>query len=123
MSGEQSAFEPLYVQSGPNQAGTLVASVTVAATDTASPSGRLPGSNQNNFTQLQIANVTTGTSWAYVNVGRFGAVTPATVAASYPIAPNAVVVITVDDEVDGASVIMGTAAATANVIFTRGAGL
>ena len=123
MSGEQAAFEPLYIKSGPGQTGTLAPSVTVAATDAGVASAVLPGSNGNNFTQLQIANVTAGTSWAYVNLGRFGSVTAATVATGFPIAPNSVIVITVDPEVNGAHVIMGTAAATANVIFTRGQGL
>lgn len=123
MSGEQAAFEPLYIQSGPNQTGTLAPSVTHAATDAASASPILTGTNDNNFTQIQIANVTTGTSWAYVNFGRFGSVTPVTVGSGYPVPPNSVVVVTVDPEVNGASAIMGTAAATANIIYTRGQGL
>lgn len=117
------AFFPLYLRSNqnPNTNGTFVASVTVAATDAAGNSAVFPGVLENNYVQIQIANTTT--SWAFVNVGVFGAVTPATVASSYPVAPGSVVVISVDPEVNGASVILGTAAATGSVIFTRGEGL
>lgn len=117
------AFAPLYTPStqNPNVAGSLQPSTTVAATDAAGASDRFSGTENNNFTQMQIANLST--SWAYVNFGVFGAVVAATVAASYPVAPGAVVVVTVHPEVSGASVILGTAAATGNVIFTRGDGL
>lgn len=121
MAGETSAFAPSYIKSFQAQVGTLVASVTVAGVDTATASARLPGGNTIGFNQLQICNLST--SWTYVNFGRFGAVVAATVASSYPVAPGSVVVVTVDSEVDGASVIHGTAAATGNVIFTRGFGL
>lgn len=102
-------------------AGTLSPSTTVAGVDTATASGKFSGVNDNAYVQLQIANLST--SWAYVNFGKFGAVVAATVAASYPVGPGATVVVSVDPEVSGASVILGTAAATGNVIFTRGEGI
>lgn len=125
---EQRSFFPLYTQTqltgaspATVTAGTLSPSVTVAAVDTATASARLTGSAENTYVQIQIANLST--SWAYVNFGQFGAVVAATVAASYPVAPGSVAVVSVDPEVTGASVILGTAAATGNVIFTRGEGI
>lgn len=117
------AFRPLYTRGSQNPAvaGTLLPSTTIAATDAAASTPRFAGTDRNSSTAIQIANLST--SWAYVNFGVFGNVTPATVAASYPVAPGAVVVVSVDEEVSGASVILGTAAATGNVIFTRGEGL
>ncbi len=128
---EQRSFYPMYLRSsetvpyggGPSTvtAGTLAPSTTVAATDAAGATGKFSGTDANNYVQIQIANLST--SWAYVNFGVFGNVTAATVAASYPVAPGGVVVVSVDKEVSGASVILGTAAATGNVIFTRGEGI
>lgn len=117
------AFFPLYLRSSqnPNVNGSLAPSTTVAATDAGVLSTAFYGVTDNNFVQIQIANTTT--SWAYVNFGVFGAVTAATVATGYPVAPGSVVVVSVDPEVSGASVILGTAAATGSVIFTRGEGL
>jgi hypothetical protein len=131
---EQRSFYPMYLRSvetpvagAPSTvtAGTLAPSTTIAATDTAGNTTKFSGTDNNNYVQIQIANVSTsGTpSWAYVNFGVFGNITAATVAASYPVAPNSVVVVSVDKEVSGASVIMGTAAQTANVVFTRGEGV
>lgn len=127
---EQRSFAPLYTttQYTGNPAvasgGSLQPSVTVAAVDTATASAKFPGTNDNTYVQFQIANITVATaSWAYVNFGQFGAVTAATVATGYPVPPGSVVVVSVDPEVTGASVIMGTAAATANVVFTRGEGI
>jgi hypothetical protein len=73
--------------------------------------------------QIQIANTTNG--WAYVNFGNLaiGAVTAATVATGYPVAPGAVVVVTVGGDVNGASVILASGATAGSVIFTRGEGL
>jgi hypothetical protein len=70
---------------------------------------------------MQIANQTA--AWAYVNFGIAGAVTAATVAASYPVAPGGVVVLTIADEVTGATVILAAGATSASVTFTRGSGL
>ncbi len=124
---ELRSFAPLYSQTqlaGNPVApvpGSLQPSVTVAAVDTATASAKFAGTNDNTYVQIQIANLST--SWAYVNFGQFGAVVAATVAASYPVAPGSVVVVSVDPEVTGASVILGTAAATGNVILTRGEGI
>lgn len=114
-------FSPLY---GPNSgaaAGSFLPSVTIAAT-TAAASAALPGNVTGNsdLNQIQIANTTTG--WAYVNVGRNTTeIVAATVASSYPVAPGAIKVITVNSEVAAVSVILGTG--TGGVIFTRGAGV
>lgn len=119
------AFAPFYRVSVPTpagtQVGTLLPSVTVAATaGGATASGVIPGSGGS---QMQVANTAT-TAWAYVNFGAIRdaqTVTAATVAASLPVPPLAAKVFTVDPEVNGASVIMS--AGTANVIFTRGGGV
>jgi hypothetical protein len=113
-------FAPLYEVNSGSGPGTLIASVTISASGTAA-SAALPGNTGglNNFNQVQIANTTT--AWAYVNFGRSTTEIPAaTVAASYPVAPGGVVVVTVTDEVCAASVILGSS--TGSVIFTRGAG-
>jgi hypothetical protein len=116
---ETRAFAPLYTRATASANGTLQASVTVAATASAQPSGQLGSTNGNAFCQIQIAN--TSAAFAYVNFGQLGAVTAATVAAGYPIAPGSVVVVSIDSEVTGASVIL--ASGTGNVVFTRGEGL
>lgn len=126
---ETRAFAPLYTPTTVNSptgaaiAGTLLTSITITATNGSATAGTLPGTTVNNaIAQIQIANTTT--AWAYVNFGATGAVTAATVAASYPIAPGSVVVVSVASDVSGASVILGTAPGTATaVIFTRGEGL
>lgn len=114
------AFYPLYSPSTGKTAGTLLPSVTVAATAvSATASTAFPGSG--NFPQIQIANKSA--SWAQVNFGNLttGALTAATVAAGYPVGPGAVVVVSVDKEVNAASVILDSG--TGNVVFTRGEGL
>jgi hypothetical protein len=114
------AYNPLYINTGPagTPAGTLVASVTVVGAITATAVTLPAGYTR----QIQIANQTT--AWAFVNFGIVGVVTAATVAGSYPVAPGAVVVVTVADEVTGASVILGTAPGTnTSVTFTRGNGI
>ena len=118
MASDITAFAPLYTATGPNsgQTGTLVASVTLAATGTAQavtlPSGQ--GSNM-----LLISNQ--GTTWAYVNFGIAGAVTAATAAASLPVAPGLQRVFNIATEVTGASCLL--ASGTGSVTFTRGIGL
>jgi hypothetical protein len=114
------AFAPLYTATGPNagQAGTLIASVTLAATTASQAVVLPPGSSTN---QIQIANQTA--AWAYMNFGIAGAVVAATVAASYPVAPGAVVVVGVAQEVTGATCILAAGATGASVTFTRGNGL
>lgn len=118
------AFAPFYKVARPaqSQTGTLFPSVTVSVTSSAANSGTIPGAPNGSAVQIQIANKTS--SWAHVNFGVDGAVVAATVASSYPVAPGSVVVVTVDPEVSGASVILDSAAGAAtSVIFTRGGGL
>lgn len=122
------AFAPLYrntaVLGSTVTAGTLASSVTVTGTNAAATaSAQISGASPDTNTQIQIANTTN--QWAYVNFGVLRlTVTAATVAASYPVAPGAVVVVTVAPEVDAASVILGAAPGTdTSVIFTRGNGV
>lgn len=117
---ETRAFAPLYSPSAGPAAGGLQASVTVSAVATgATASTVFPGTQANGACQIQIANTTSG--WAYVNFGIVGVLTAATVASSYPVAPGSVVVVSVNSEVTGASVILSTG--SGSVIFTRGEGL
>jgi hypothetical protein len=111
------AFAPLYSVTGTN-AGTLVPSVTLAAT-TSNQAIAIPAGQGTN--QIQIANQTA--AWAYVNFGVFGSTPAATVAASYPIAPGGVVVVGIAQEVTGATAILAAGGATASLTFTRGNGL
>jgi hypothetical protein len=123
---EQRSFFPLYQQSAQNpttQVGQLLPSVTVASNEiTATASARISGTDKNNYCQIHIANTTT--AWAYVSFGVFGAVVAATVATGYPVPPGMVRIVSVDEEVTGASVILGTTPGTSTgVIFTRGEGV
>lgn len=117
------AFRPLYTPStqNPAVAGTLLPCAFMGTTDAPSNSPRFPGTDRNSSTQIQIANIST--SWAWVNFGVFGSVTPVGAGVGYPVAPGAVVVVTVNPEVTGASAVLQTAAATGNMAFTRGEGL
>ena len=118
---ETRSFEPLYKATVPDVAdGALIASAFMGTTDAAGNSPRLPGVDSNNFRQIQIANIST--SWAWVSFGVFGAVRAAVAGVDYPVAPGAVVVVTVHPEVTGASAVLQTAAATGNMAFTRGSG-
>jgi hypothetical protein len=117
---ETRAFAPLYSPSTGTTAGGLLASTTIAASTThAENATAFPGGNTGGMAQLRIANTTA--AWAYVNLGQLGSLSNATVAASLPIAPATVIIVSVPAEVNGASVILGTG--TGNVIFTRGEGL
>ncbi len=120
------AFAPFYKVSRTGQTGTLYPSITVAATAaSANQSGVIPGVYNGGANQMQIANTSTS-SWAYVNFGVIqdsSTVPLATVAASFPVPPGSAKVVTVDSEVNAASVIMGAGAAQANVTFTRGQGI
>lgn len=108
-------FYPEYSTSG---TGSLSSSTTVAASATHAASAQFATRNGN---QVQIANTTS--QWAYVQFGVFGSVTASTVATGYPVAPGAVVVVTVQPEVTGADVILGGAPGSATaVIFTMGTG-
>lgn len=111
-------FAPLYTTSAPSIAGTNQNNVTIAATTAAAPSDVFPGTTLNDFCQIQIANKATG--WAHVNFGVFGNVVEATVDNGYPVAPGGVAVVTVNAEVNGASVILDSG--TGDVVLTRGAG-
>lgn len=115
------SFFPLYAPSAGTGTGSLLPSTTVAGTTSAVASAQFAGSaDRNSFTQIQIAN--TSAAWAYVNFGnKLGTLTAATVASHYPVAPGAVVVVSVNPEVSCASVILSTG--TGNVIFTRGEGI
>ena len=114
------AFAPFYRVTVPGaQTGGFLPSVTVACTaSSAVASGALAPENSGG-SSIQVANTTNG--WAYVNMGVLGALSAATVAAGYPVAPGAVVAISVAPEVTGASVILGSG--TGNVVFTRGNGV
>lgn len=124
---DNQSFAPNYkrsvpVSGGASVQGALWPSVTVTASAAAAASTEILGAPGN--TAMQIANTTT--AWAYVNFGnlKVAAVTAATVATGYPVAPGAVVVVTVDPEVNGASVILSAASTgDTSVIFTRGIGL
>ncbi len=118
---ETRAFAPLY---GPVGAGSgvssLIPSVTVAVSGTAA-SAALPGTiSTNAYCQLQIAN--TSSAWGYVNFSGGGTanIPAATIAASLPIAPSSIIVISVSSDVNAVSAI---SAGTGNIIFTRGEGL
>lgn len=129
MANEVRSFYPLYLRSsetaGVATAGTLAPSVTVAAGVVAVASTVFPGTDRNNYCQIQIANKTS--VWVHVNFGVLGGgqtVTAATLASSYPVAPGSVVVVSVDPEVNAASVISdGAPAGSTSVVFTRGEGI
>ncbi len=118
---ETRAFQPFYKLTQSGQTGGLMPSVTVAATALgANASGSLGTSG--GIDQVQIANTTD--KWIYINFGILAALSAATVAASYPVAPGAVVVVTVDPEVNAASVIAVSApSGSTNVVLTRGGGV
>jgi hypothetical protein len=134
MSNDVRAFSPLYNQtqyttnadrtSTKIQTGSCVVSVTVAAVDaTAVASTEFPGTSNNPDSQIQIANKTS--VWVHVNFGNI--TSPNTVRAAtindYPVAPGTVVIVTVDPEVNAASVFAnGAPAASTSVVFTRGSG-
>jgi hypothetical protein len=112
---DTTAFAPLYSVTGTN-AGTLVGSVTLAAT-AASQAIQLPGNGSTQ--QIRVANQSA--AWASINFGVFGATPAATVATGLPVAPGAVEVFGVASEVCGATCIL--ASGTGSVTFTRGSGL
>lgn len=116
---EAIAFGPQYSPSTGTTQGSLLPSTTVSATASAVASTRFSGTNWSGKRQLQVSN--TSTVFAYINFGNIdkGAVTAATVAASWPVAPGTVIV-TVDSEINAASVIL--ASGTGTVVFTRGDG-
>jgi hypothetical protein len=134
MSMEERPFAPLYNRTAlirnldgsatKTQVGSCVVSVTVAAVDAAAvASTEFPGTANNQSAQIQIANKTS--VWVHVNFGNITA--PNTVRAAtindFPVAPGSVSVVTVDPEVNAASVFAnGAPAASTSVMFTRGSG-
>ena len=118
---ETRAFYPLYQPGAGTAAGSLYPSTTIAGT-VAAAANTVPFAgvvSGNSMVQIQIANQSA--SWAFVNFGVVGSIVAATAAASYPVAPGSVVVVSVNSDVNGASVILATG--TGNVTFTRGEGL
>jgi hypothetical protein len=125
---EQRAFFPLYqpTQQQPTaQVGQNLPSVTVAAVDaTAVASTVFPGTLENTYVQIQIANKTS--VWVHVNFGvlNSGNTVRAATINDYPVPPGSVVVVSVDPEVNAASVFANGAPATStSVMFTRGEGI
>jgi hypothetical protein len=133
MSVEVRPFFPLYNQtqyaqtgttSALTQQGSCVVGVTVvAANAVAVASTAFPGTNNNADAQIQISNKTS--VWVHVNFGSIQS--PQTVRAAtindLPVAPGTVVTVSVDPEVNAASVFAdGAPAASTSVIFTRGSG-
>lgn len=119
---ETRAFAPLYSPSALQGQGSLLPSTTIAASVAAATnSAPFAGTSANQMVQMQIANQTS--AWAFVNFGVIGNVVAATVAAGYPVAPGAVVVVTVASEVTAASVILAAGGTAGNVTFTRGEGI
>jgi phage tail sheath gpL-like len=117
---ETRRFAPLYSPSAGGVGGTLLPTVNVTAGVAATASTQFPGMSINQFVQILITNQTT--TWAYVNFGVFGAVVAATLASSLPVAPNSSVIVSVNGEVTGASVILAATGA-GTVSFTRGEGI
>jgi hypothetical protein len=121
------AFKPLYNASNVNasQVGQNVASVTVAASNGAAVASTVfPGTTQNSSVQIQIANKTN--VWVHVNFGVLlsGQTVRAATINDYPVAPGAVIVVTVDPEVNASSVYAdGAPSGSTSVVFTRGEGL
>lgn len=124
---DQQSFYPIYTPS--NETAGVVGqnspSVTVVAVNaTAVPSGAFPGTLDNNFCQVRVANKTS--VWVHVNFGvlRSGQTVRAAALTDVAIAPGTVEVWTVDPEVNAASVFAdGAPAGATSVIFTRGAGV
>lgn len=128
MANEIRSFYPLYLRSsetaGATNQGTLASSVTVVAGVAATASTVFPGTDRNTYVQIQIANKTS--VWVHVNFGIVlgGQSVRAAALTDYPVAPGTVVVVSVDPEVNAASVISdGAPAASTSVIFTRGEGI
>jgi hypothetical protein len=134
MSNDTRPFAPLYNQTQYTQAGTtssvgqvgsLVPSITVAASNGAAvASTAFPGTNNNEVQQILVSNKTS--VWVHVNFGNLQA--PNTVRAAtvndLPVPPGGQAVFTVDPEVNASSVFAdGAPAASTSVVFTRGSGM
>lgn len=124
MAVDTKPFAPLVSAATLTGQMTLQPSTTVTASTTAAASAQFAGNNDNNgYCQIQIANKTS--AWAHVNFGDLtvAAVTAATVAAGYPVAPGGVVIVTLPPSMNAASVILDAApSGSAAVVFTRGIG-
>lgn len=124
---EQRSFFPIYTPSqvAAGQVGQLQPSVTVAAVNaTAVASTVFPGTTDNNYVQIQIANKTS--VWVHVNFGVLlgGQTVRAATINDYPVAPGSVVIVSVDPEVNASSVFAdGAPGGSTSVIFTRGEGI
>lgn len=115
------SFEPNASFNPSNDSSQLVTSFTVAATAVSATSTQLSGDTAIEHIRRQIRVSNTTTAWAYINFARdVSSINAATVANSYPVAPNTSTVVTVGVDVDAASVIL--ASGTGNVTFTRGVG-
>lgn len=121
MSHDTRAFAPLYVPSTNTTQGALQACATAVAGVASSASTLFPGTNQNMSQAIQVSNKTS--VWVHVNFGVFGNI-PAATLTNYAIAPGATVIVTVNPEVTGATVISdGAPAASTAILFARGDGL
>lgn len=124
LARETPPFKPLYIRDKSVNgivSNGLVKSLDIAASTTASVATSLPGASANNTEcQIQIAN-RQGTGWAWVQFGVSNDCPLAVAGQCYPVAPNGVVVVTVDSEVNSVSVVLDTSA-TGNVNFCRGEG-
>lgn len=132
MSVEIRPFAPLYNQtqytqtgltSAVGQVGSCVLGIIVTGSNgVAVASTAFPGTNNNADNQIQISNKTT--AWVHVNFGNLqapNAVRAATLA-DLPVAPGSVITISVDPEVNAASVFMDGASTPTSIVFTRGSG-
>jgi len=120
---ETRRFYPLYQPGAGTAAGSLYPSTTIAAT-VAAAANTVPFSgvvSGNSMVQIAIANQTT--AWAFVNFGVVGSIVAATQATGFPVAPNTTVIVSVNSDVNGASVILATGGTAGNVTFTRGEGI
>lgn len=123
------SFYPIYLKStqtsGATTAGTLANGVTVAASNgVAVASTVFPGTTDNNFCQIRISNKTS--VWVHVNFGVLvgGQTVTAATLSSYPIAPGGIEIVSVDKEVNAASVFAdGAPASSTSVMFHRGEGI
>lgn len=135
MSMEERPFAPLYNRTGfirnadgsatKTQVGSCAASVTVAAANGAAvASTEIPGTSNNQTTQILISNKTS--VWVHVNFGNITSpniVRPATIN-DFPVPPGGQAVFTADPEVNASSVFADGAPATStSVVFTRGSGM
>lgn len=118
---ETRPFAPMYGPSTGTTGGKLLPAVVVIGAATHTASTQLCPSNSGQY-QLQIANKTS--QWATVQVGVFGNVTAAVVGSGgYSVGPGGVSLITINDEVTGADVILdGAPSGSAQVVLQVGVG-